>query len=160
MGLSAYALAGFALSFDASVLGCWKLTRLPRRTMGASLILIAGIFATLWLLTALGFLGPDLPEVAAIVLVLDLAFTLPLLLLVGALLIRQRPLGDLLAPGVFGMSAAIVLGVATGELLRPLFGESFSLWFAAPYLIPGLVCLGFSLLAFRQVGAAISTPSI
>jgi len=160
MGLSAYALAGFALSFDASVLKRWTLTRLPRRTMGVSLILIGGIFMVLWLLTVLGFLGSELPEAAAIVLVLDLAFTLPLLVLVGILLLKRRPLGDLLAPGVFGMSAAIVLGVAAGEFIRPLFGDSFSLAIAAPYLIPGLVCLGFSLLAFRQVSAAISAPSI
>lgn len=160
MGLSAYAMAGFALSFDASVLRAWKLMPLPRRTMGVSLILIAGIFAGLWVLTVLGFLGDDLPDAAAIVLVLDLAFTLPLLILVGVLLIRRKPLGDLLAPGVFGMSAAIVLGVAAGEFVRPLFGESFNLVFAAPYLIPGVVCLGFSLLAFRRVSGAISTPSI
>lgn len=160
MGLSAYALAGFALSFDASILRRWQAARLPRRFMGVSLILIAGIFAALWLLSLLGFLGDELPEAAAIVLVLDLAFTLPLLVLVGVLLYRGRPLGDLLAPGVFGMSAAIVLGVAAGEFIRPVYGESFSLLLAAPYLIPGIVCLGFSLLAFRQVSAVISRPSI
>ncbi len=160
MGLSAYALAGFALSFDRSVLGYWKLNRLPRRTMGVSLLVIALAFAALWLMMILGMLGQELPESAAIVLVLDLAFTLPLLVIVGVLLIKHRPLGDLLAPGVFGMSAAIVLGVAFGEFLRPLYGERFHFEFAAPYLIPGLVCLGFSLLAFRRVSGAVSAPTI
>lgn len=160
MGLSAYSLAGFALSFDREVLNCWKLNRLPRRTMGASLVIMAVVFASLWTMMILGLLGDDLPESAAIVLVLDLAFTLPLLVIVGVLLFKGRPLGDLLAPGVFGMAATIVLGVAFGEFIRPFFGERFQLAFAAPYLIPGLVCLGFSLLAFRRVSGAISAPSI
>ena len=160
MGLSAYSLAGFALSFDRSILDYWKLNRLPRRTMGVSLVVMAAVFAALWVMMILGMLGQDLPESAAIVLVLDLAFTLPLLIIVGVLLFRSRPLGDLLAPGVFGMAGTIVLGVAFGEFIRPAFGERFQFTYAAPYLIPGLVCLGFSLLAFRRVSSAISTPSI
>lgn len=160
MGLSAYSLAGFALSFDKTALDSWRLTRLPRRTMGASLVVIAMIFAALWLMMILGLLGEDLPESAAIVLVLDLAFTLPLLIIVGVLLFKSRPLGDLLAPGVFGMAATIVLGVAFGEFMRPAFGERFQFGYAAPYLIPGIVCLGFSILAFRRVSNAISAPSI
>ena len=159
MGLSAYALAGFALSFDHRVLSRWTLADLPRRTMGAALIGIAAAFAFLWVATLLGFVGQDMPEAAAIVLVLDLAFTLPLLVIVGIMLYRERPLGDFLAPGIFAMSAAIALGVAAGEFIRPVYGEGFSLWLAAPYLVPGLICAGFAFIAFRRVGAQMPTTS-
>ena len=158
MGLSAYALAGFALSFDASVLNRWVMPVLPRRTMGVALVLIALAFALLWVATLLGFVGQDMPEAAAIVLVLDLAFTLPLLVIVGVLLFKSKPLGDLLAPGIFALSAAIALGVAAGEFIRPVYGEGFSFALAAPYLVPGLVCAGFALIAFRRVGARMPTP--
>jgi hypothetical protein len=113
----------------------------------------------LWVATLLGFVGQDLPEAAAIVLVLDLAFTLPLLVIVGVMLFREQPLGDLLAPGIFAMSAAIALGVAAGEFIRPVYGEGFSLLLAAPYLIPGLICAGFALMAFRRVGARVPFTS-
>jgi hypothetical protein len=159
MGLSAYALAGFALSFDHSALNRWSLPRLPRRTMGVALVGIAFAFAVLWVATLLGFVGQDLPEAAAIVLVLDLAFTLPLLVIVGVMLFRGRPLGDFLAPGIFAMAASIALGVAAGEFIRPVYGEGFSVWLAAPYLVPGLICAGFAFVAFRRVGARMPTAS-
>jgi hypothetical protein len=159
MGLSAYALAGFALSFDHRVLSRWTLPRLPRRTMGVALIVIALAFAVLWIATLLGFVGQDMPEAAAVVLVLDLAFTLPLLVVVGVMLFKHQPLGDFLATGVFAMSAAIALGVAAGEFIRPVYGEGFSLALAAPYLVPGLICAGFALIAFRRVGARMPTPT-
>lgn len=92
---SAYALAGFALSFDARLLEHWHRSRLPRRIMGSVLITIAGIFTIVWTSLLIGTIGVDIANGAAIVLVLDLAFALPLLVIVGVLLIRGRPLGDL-----------------------------------------------------------------
>ena len=154
--LYAYSLAGFAVHFDSHVLAKWNAGRMPRRTMGASLMMVAVVFAVLWILTIFGFLGDDMPQSAAIVLVLDLAFTLPLLVIVAVLLLRREPLGDFLAPGVFVMSAAITLGVAVGEFLRPAFGEPFSLVVSAPYLVPGVVCAAFSLLSFRRVSAGLA----
>ena len=159
MGLSAYSLAGFALSFDARLLARWVTPRLPRRTMGAALVGVACAFALLWVATLLGFVGQDMPEAAAIVLVLDLAFTLPLVVIVGVLLWLRRPLGDFLAPAIFTMSGAIALGVAAGEFMRPAFGEPFSIVLAAPYLVPGLVCAGFAVVAFRRVGSGLEAES-
>jgi hypothetical protein len=156
MGLSAYSLAGFAVHFDSHVLARWNAGRMPRRTMGVSLMMVAVVFAVLWILTIFGFLGDDMPQSAAIVLVLDLAFTLPLLVIVAVLLLRREPLGDFLAPGVFVMSAAITLAVAAGEFLRPAFGEPFSFAVSAPYLVPGLVCAAFSLLSFRRVSSGLA----
>ena len=155
MGLSAYSLAGFALNFDKRVLAVWKSGPMPRRSMAVALVLVAAVFAVLWILMIYGFLGDDMPESAAIVLVLDLAFVLLLLVIVAVLLFRGEPLGDLLAPGIFAMSAVITLGVAAGEFLRPAFGERFNMAFTAPYLIPGLVCAGLAFLAFRRVSAAL-----
>ena len=155
MGLSAYSLAGFALNFDKRVLRDWKADAMPRRTMGVSLIVVAAVFALLWILMIYGVLGDDMPPSAAIVLVLDLAFVLPLLVVVAVLLLRREPLGDLLAPGVFAMSAVITLGVAAGEFLRPAFGQQFSLAASSPYLIPGVVCARLALVAFRRASAAL-----
>jgi hypothetical protein len=156
VGLSAYALAGFALHFDSTTLVVWPRTRLPRRSMGTALLAIAALFTVGWTLMLLDALRRGEEIAGGIVLVLDLPFALPLLAIVGVLLFRRRPLGDLLAPGVFTMSAAITLGVAVGEFIRPLFDLPFSLWPATPYLIPGAVCLTFALIAFKRVRPALA----
>lgn len=160
VGLSAFALAGFALHFDASALRGWRAARLPHRVMGIALVTVAGVFAFAWsmMLTDAIRQQSDIP--GAIVLVLDLAFALPLLVIVGVLLYRKRALGDFLATGVFTMTAAITLAVAIGELLRPLFGEPISPLLTAPYLIPGSICLAFALLGFRRVGPRLTHSKI
>jgi hypothetical protein len=156
VGLSAYALAGFALHANARVLRAWRPGDLPRRVMGSVLIVIAALFAFGWIALLHDTMSRGTELAAGIVVVLDLAFSLPLLIIVGTLLYRRRPLGDLLAPGVFAMSAAITLAVAVGEFLRPLFGDRLNVLLAVPYLVPGAVCLAFALLAFKRVGPALT----
>jgi hypothetical protein len=87
---------------------------------------------------------------------LDLAFALPLLATVGVLLARQRPLGDLLAPGVFSLAAAITMAVSFGELLRPAFGLSVSVAVIAPYLVPAVICFVLAAVAFTRVAPSIA----
>lgn len=154
LGLSAYALALFARALNVRVLRDWHPGPLPRNAMAGTLFTIAGMFAAAWIWMVLDSIvrRADLPP--STVIVLDLAFTLPLLATVGAMLARHRPMGDLLAPGVFALAATITLGVAAGELLRPAYGGPFTPAFAAPYLLPGMVCLAFSLFAFNRVGRA------
>ena len=156
VGLSAYALAGFALHFDSRKLRDWRPMPLPRKTMGVVLVVTGMAFAVGWIVVLADSLLRREPLAAGIVIVLDLAFSLPLLVIAGLLLYRRRPLGDLLAPGVFLLSAAITLAVAVGEFMRPAFGQDFNVWPATPYLIPGVVCLTFAILAFKRVGPVIT----
>lgn len=156
VGLSAYGLAVFGRALNLRALRHWHGGRLPRRTMGVVLVLIAGLFMVAWSAMLLAAISQHVEVPAATVIVLDLAFSLPLLAIVGLLLFRKRPIGDVLAPGVFSMSAAITLAVAIGELLRPAFGERFSIITAAPYLLPGSVCLAFAVLAFKRIGPSIT----
>jgi hypothetical protein len=156
VGLSAYVLAGFTLSFNVVALRHWREASVPRRSMGAILLLVAGAFGALWLIMLSGVIAQDVEIAAATVIVLDLAFALPLLVVVAVMLLRHRPLGDLLATGAFAMSAAITLAVAVGEMLRPVFGETFSVVMTLPYLIPGFICLVCAIVAFRRIGRTIS----
>ncbi len=156
VGLSAYVLAGFGLSFNWAALRHWHGAHLPRRIMGGLLLTLAAVFGALWLLMLIGVLANDLDVSAMTVIVLDLAFALPLLVVVAAMLLRHRPLGDLLVTAAFAMAAAIMLAVATGELLRPAFSGSVSVPMMLPYLIPGVISLSCAVIAFRRVGHTIT----
>jgi hypothetical protein len=154
--LSVFSLALFREALPRGVLAHWHAARMPRRTMAAFLFALVGVIAVFWF----GLLSDSIryhdPLPAGTVIVLDLAFTLPLLGVVGVLLLRGRPLGDLLATGVFAMSAAITLGVAAAELFRPLVGDVFSPELALPFFVPGLICLVFAVVAFRRVSPAVT----
>ncbi|HEX7938663.1 MAG TPA: hypothetical protein VF483_06690, partial [Gemmatimonadaceae bacterium] len=155
VGLSTFALALFWRSVNPRVLEHVRMSNSPRRSMGTSLLVISSVFSVAWVVVLAEAIikATELP--AAAVLVLDLAFTLPLLAVVGVLLLRAKPMGYLLAPGAFGLSAAITLGVSFGEFARPLFGGQFSWRTSTPYLLPGLICFGFSWLVFRRISRSL-----
>jgi hypothetical protein len=159
VGASAFALALFWRSVNPHVLEHVRLMNAARRTMGGALLAISSLFAVAWvvMLTQAIALAVEVP--AGTVIVLDLAFTLPLLAVVGVLLLRKRPVGYLLAPGAFGLSAAITLGVAFGEFMRPLLGDEFAWRTTVPYLAPGLICFGFSWMAFLRISRTVPRRS-
>ncbi len=158
LGLSVFAFVQFVRAFDMQALHRWHPGPLPREAMAGTLYAIAGMFAAAWtyMLLSAAVRRAEMPP--GTVIVLDLAFTLPLLATVATMLAKHRPLGDVLAPGVFALSAAITLGVAMGELIRPLFGEVFELSVAAPYLLPGGVSLAFAVVAYLRVAPAMRRP--
>jgi hypothetical protein len=155
LGLSVFAFVQYVRAFNMRTLRRWHPGDLPREAMAGTLYTIAGMFAAAWtyMLLAAAVRRAQLPP--GTVIVLDLAFTLPLLVIVATMLAKHRPLGDLLAPGVFALSATITLGVALGEFIRPAFGETFDLGVAAPYLLPGVVSLAFAIFAFLRVAPAL-----
>lgn len=155
VGLSAFALALFWRSVNPRVLRHVQMSNPPRRTMGTALLTISSVFSVVWVVVLAEAIAQAVELPAAAVIVLDLAFTLPLLAVVGVLLLRKRPMGYLLAPGAFGLSSAITLGVAFGEFARPLMGGSFSWQTTVPYLLPGLICFGFSWMAFNRISHSV-----
>jgi len=155
VGLSAFALALFWRSVNPRVLEHVRMMNGARRTMGGALLAISALFGVVWVIMLAEAIARAIELPAATVIVLDLAFTLPLLAVVAVLLLQKKPIGYLLAPGSFGLSAAITLGVAFGEFMRPLVGGEFSWHTTVPYLAPGLICFGFSWLAFHRISRSV-----
>jgi hypothetical protein len=155
VGMSAFSLALFWRSVNPRVLMHVQMSNAPRRTMGTALLTVSSVFSVVWIVALAEAIAQALEMPAATVIVLDLAFTLPLMAVVGVLLLQKKPMGYLLAPGAFGLSAAITLGVAFGEFIRPLMGGEFTWRTTLPYLLPGLICFGFSWLAFARIGHSL-----
>jgi hypothetical protein len=155
VGLSAFSLALFWRSVNPRVLEHVRMMSGARRTMGVALLTISSLFAVVWVVMLAEAIALAVEFPAGTVIVLDLAFTLPLLAVVAVLLLRKQAIGYLLAPGAFGMSAAITLGVAFGEFIRSLVGQEFTWRATVPYLAPGLICFGFSWLAFHRISRSV-----
>ncbi len=107
-GLTLYALLGGILSFDLGATAAEFRDRRLNRIVGWVLIVVAVLFALLWL-------SEDVPALLAgirpqslvdmnlptnPVHILDLAFFLPGAILVGVMLLRGKPLGFVLAPAM------------------------------------------------------------
>lgn len=155
IGLSAYALAIFWRSVNPQLLRHVQMVESARRAMSTALFLITGAFAAAWVVFVVEAIAQAIDLPASSVIVIDLAFALPMLAIVGVLLLRHHPMGYLLAPGVFAMSAAITLGVAAGEFVRPLMGGGFNLRQTVPYLLPGVFCAVLAGIAFQRIKRAI-----
>jgi hypothetical protein len=121
-GLALFALVGALSILDISVVKTWFAGR-AMRLSGWYLIVVAGLFASLWL----GEIVPDLLAGGASrsasawqvptnpVHVLDLAFFLPAVAISGVLLLRRHPLGYATAAGQF-----VFLALTCLPILLPL----------------------------------------
>ena len=118
LGLATWSLVLTAFALDDASFDLAARFRLPRRTTGAFLIAIAGLFALLWLSQIAGAITSgrlpaavsDLGLPTSPVYSLDLAFAVPLITLAGAWLIRRDPRGP--AGAAAGLAFLIILGLS------------------------------------------------
>jgi hypothetical protein len=107
LGLSLYAFIGGLAAVDPNAVKV-RFSAAPRRTTGWFLLIVAVLFAALWLRDIIpALLSGQVPEGArelglpsSPVHVLDLAFYLPATFGAGLALLRQRPWGYATAPGL------------------------------------------------------------
>ena len=127
-------LALFALAFWSLVFGAIQagrelgpgasLDRLTRRVSAAGAVLQPAVFYPLWI----AMLVPLMTERRQIdslysIFLLDLCFIMPAFLLVAAGTFSGRGTALVLAPVMYVLGAALILSLALGELVNPLFGQ-------------------------------------
>jgi len=118
LGLATWSLVLTVFGLDDATLDLASRLRLPRRTTGAFLIAVAGLFALLWLSQIAGAITSgrlpaavsDLGLPTSPVYSLDLAFAVPLITLTGAWLIRRDRRGP--AGAAAGLAFLIILGLS------------------------------------------------
>lgn len=101
-GMSVFGLLNGLFRLDAHAVA-EAFTAVPRRGVAWFLLVVAALFATLWLVDILSVWPGGVPEslivydIPSTVHVLDLAIVLPLLVLAGVLLLRGHPVAPVLA---------------------------------------------------------------
>ena len=129
LGLSLYALIGAVGALDADALH-WS-ARVPRGTVGWFLVGVGVAFAGLWLAElAPAVVAGEVPRSARDlnlpanpVHVLDLAFFLPAVIAAGVLVLRRRPWGLALAPGLLAFLVLTGLPILLTPLVAQARGE-------------------------------------
>ena len=139
--------------------------RLPRRTTGGFLILVAALFAMLWFSQIAGAITSgrlpsavsDLHLPTSAVYVLDLAFAVPLITLAAVWLIRRDYRGP--ASAVAGLGFLIILGLSVLAIFA-FDGAAGITVEVPPVAIFGVVTLTAALvLGFALTGSARDTTS-
>lgn len=115
IGLSTYGLLNGLFRLDADAVGA-AFAEVPRRGVAWFLLVVASMFASLWLVDIVSVWPGGIPEslivydVPSTVHVLDLAIVLPLLVLTGVLLLRGHPVAPVLA--AIALVKMLTLGLA------------------------------------------------
>jgi hypothetical protein len=159
---SLFALVLVLTTFDRAAFAASLSDRMPKRGIGAVLLATFGVLTAVWVLPAISAaLVDEAPSVLAsyttvITWALDIGIILPLALLAGILVLRDRPLGYLIAapilivtlmlgPALTAMTVAqVIAGVAftPAELIGPVAG----------FLVLSLVGMAGAIALLRNVG--------
>ncbi|HWH08188.1 MAG TPA: hypothetical protein VNX21_03245, partial [Candidatus Thermoplasmatota archaeon] len=127
--------------------------RLPRRALAAAFLVIALVFALLWLADVVpALLSGGVPQAAletqtptSLIHVLDLAFVLPLCVATAVLLLRRRAAGAMLAGVVLVKAATVSMAVLSMAAFVVLEGR--------PVNGPVAAAMGLTLAVVLALGA-------
>ena len=167
LGLSTYVLIESLIALDMDSLKATFSERTPRRSTGVFLIVIGGMFYLLWLseilpATLAGEVPPTLREAGLTtnpVYVLDMAFLLPVAILSGASLFRQRASGLAFAPVVLTALVFIALGIVSAMIVLGSRGEPAPVGVTVAVGTLAVVQLGF-LVRFLSAARGTTEPPV
>ena len=129
IGLATYGLINGLVRLDPVGVG-EAFAGIPRRGVAWFLIVVAGLFASLWLVDIVSVWPGGIPDglftydLPSIVHVLDLAIVLPLLMLSGVLLLRGHPVAPVLAAIVLVKTLTLGLALLSMHAFIALSGQA------------------------------------
>ncbi len=133
--LGVYSLILGLTSFKAAAVVQTQLPAWLRRALAAFFVLIVVVFVSLWLAILLPASAATVQPDAYAVLVLDLAVVMPALAITAYMLWFSIPFGNVLAGVALLKSMTLILSVALGTAVAPLYGLPLD------YPMLGIYCL-------------------
>ena len=139
VGLCIYSLIAFFRQADLERYVSEKTDRTPpRRTSATLLLILAAMFAFLWLSILVPAMRDRVSPDGNAIFVMDLSFFVPLLVIEAVLLLRKRRLGDALAVPLLMKMGILGFSVMLGALLAPAFGQPLEPGSVGIYALLGL----------------------
>lgn len=150
-GLALWSLFLFARHVRPAVVGPRAGRVPPRRATAVFLLLLALLFAGLWLTILLPASASGAAPPGTTIFVFDYAIMLPLLIVTALALLNAGPLGDLLAAPVLIKTATLGISVLLGTFYAPMFDRPFVFIEALAYAVMGLGPLIPAVLHLRAI---------
>lgn len=145
LGLSVYSIILLLRDAGSVELRVKEGRRIPRRSLALFLLLLALLFTVMWLsILVPSMMERTCPE-AATILVLDLSFFIPLLVVEAWMLMAGRRMGAFLALPILVKLSALGISVLLGALLAPLYGMPLEPSEVAVYAFMGLLPAAFAI---------------
>ncbi|MDF2909561.1 MAG: hypothetical protein K0Q56_441 [Sporolactobacillus laevolacticus] len=151
LGLSIYSVLYFFKKYGNTDFKLWFTDKVAVKSVGMLLIVIAALFALLWLSDSLpAVLRNTVPEnlvkdglLTNPVHVLDFSFYLPLMVLSAIMLMKKQSLGYLLAPMMLVFAIMTAINIISLMAVSMMYLASNTWPMIGVFSILVLVCLGF-----------------
>ncbi|MCY1714028.1 hypothetical protein [Caproiciproducens galactitolivorans] len=159
LGLSVYSLLVFGAKQFRLDFKAWFEQKVPVKTVGVFLLVIAAAFYFLWLSQSLpaAVTGGVPASVVSGALptnpvhALDYSFFLPLIVIAGVLLIRKKRLGYFLAPMMLVFTLITSVNIISLTLVTMVKSGANGLPLAGVFTVFSLVCLFFMVVYLRKI---------
>lgn len=136
--LSLFSIILFFISFDLDYFIEIRIERIPRRTIVVFLFFMAIMFMIIWLNMIIpAILNRAQPD-GNTIFVFDLSFFLPLLIISGINLWRQKKVGYLLSGILLMKMGFLGFSVLLGELIKPFFLQPLSIFLSIVFALLGI----------------------
>jgi hypothetical protein len=167
---SLFAFVLLLTSFQEQELPSHFSADLPRRTIGIFLIVSGGILSLVWLALSIvpALLSNAVPlEVASyttfITGVVDIGIVAPALIISGALLLRNVPIGYLLSSTMLVFTVTLgsnLLSAGIAQLLTGVVTTGQFIGFTVPFVILTLIALRLTITIFRKCSDATTGQTV
>ena len=143
MGTAVYAAIVFFQSIHVAMFDCVELRKSTtlHRVVAMFLLIVAGMFSVSWIKLILPAIKTGIPPLGNSIIVLDLSFILPLLVITALWLFRGKDWGLFLGGFLLVKMGALGLSVFIGELLEPAYGNDLNPSMVALFALLGPVSL-------------------
>ncbi len=125
-GLSFYGLLFGVLSIDRQAAARYRLPERLQKAIGVFFLVMIGLLYPAWILRMLPDIAGHIPGSTYAVFVLDLSLVFPAIGMIAYLLLKRKPLGDVLAGVALFKIFALCLSWAFAEISNPFVGNEFT----------------------------------
>ena len=145
-GLSLFSLIIFFSSIDLDYFIAIRTEHIPKKSIAVFLFLLAILFIFTWMKIIIPAMKYHMQPDGNSIFVFDLSFFIPLLIITGIALFRNKKLGYLLSGILLMKMGFLGFSVLLGTLISPYFGLPFSVFEVVLYAILGVGSFVFAII--------------
>ena len=149
--LSLYGIVGVLGGVDGAWFQQSVDEKMPRRWIGGFFLLIAAIFAAIWIESVVETISTGIENSGHLIFVIDLMIVLPAFAISAVKLFRRQAMGDVLAGTMLIKFNSLCIAIALGQLFRSMNGIAVESGLLAVFIPLGMIGLAFTWVYFKNL---------